>query len=86
MVSPPAPLPPPYPSFAKKSLYQFYVTATGLEPRTTYFVNEHSTFGQTSSKEFLDIQEAMECEFTMKHVRDMMRTYTPSMIYSPNLL
>ena len=41
---PPPPHPtPPHPTFAKKSLYPFNVTATGLEPRTTWLVNEHST-------------------------------------------
>ena len=40
--TPPHPTP-PHPTFAKKSLYPFNVTATGLEPRTTWLVNEHST-------------------------------------------
>ena len=40
-----------------------YVTATGLEPTTT-------------SKEFLDIQATIECGFTLKSVRDMIRTYS----------
>ena len=39
------------------------VTATGLEPRTTYFVNEHST-----------IQATIEFGFTLKRARDMTRT------------
>ena len=29
-----------------------------------------------SSKEFLDIQATIKCGFTLKHVRDMTRTYT----------
>ena len=29
-----------------------------------------------SSKEFLDIQATMECEFTLKCIRDMTRTYS----------
>ena len=29
-----------------------------------------------SSKEFLDIQANIECGFTLKHVRDMTRTYS----------
>ena len=29
-----------------------------------------------SSKEFLDIQATIECGFTLKHVRDMTRTYS----------
>ena len=62
------------------------VTATGLEPRTTQFVNEHSTiwpvavtstsdFAPALSKEFLDIQATVECGFTLKRVLDMTRTY-----------
>ena len=30
----------------------------------------------TSSKEFLDIQATIECGFTLKHVRDMIRIYS----------
>ena len=29
-----------------------------------------------SSKEFLDIQATMKCGFTLKQVRDMIRTYS----------
>ena len=29
----------------------------------------------TSSKEFIDIHATIECGFTLKHVRDMTRTY-----------
>ena len=32
----------------------------------------------TSSKEFLDIQAAIECGFTLKRVHDMIRAYTQS--------
>ena len=32
-------------------------------------------FRSPSSKEFLDIQESIECRFTLKRVRDMARTY-----------
>ena len=38
------------------------VTATGFEP--------------ASSKEFLDIQATIECGFTLKRVRDMIKTYS----------
>ena len=34
-----------------------------------------------SSKEFLDIQATMECAFTLKHVRDMIRTYSQIAFY-----
>ena len=32
-----------------------------------------SDFAPVSSKEFLDIQVNIECGFTLKHVRDMIR-------------
>ena len=34
-----------------------------------------SDFAPASSKEFLDIQAIIECGFTLKCVRDMIRTY-----------
>ena len=33
-------------------------------------------FAPASSKEFLDIQATIDCGFTLKHVRDMTRTYS----------
>ena len=36
----------------------------------------HSDFAPPSSKEFLDIQAVIECVFTLKRVRDMIRTYS----------
>ena len=35
-----------------------------------------SDFAPTSSKEFLDIQATIECGFTLKRIRDMIRTYS----------
>ena len=35
-----------------------------------------------SSKEFLDIQATVECGFTLKLVRDMIKTYNPSQVIS----
>ena len=35
-----------------------------------------------SSKEFLDIQIDIECGFTLKHIRDMIKTYNYSDNYS----
>ena len=35
-----------------------------------------SDYAPASSKEFLDIQATIECEFTLKRVRDMIRTYS----------
>ena len=39
-------------------------------------VTKTSDFAPASSKEFLDIQATIECGFTLKHVRDMIRTYS----------
>ena len=35
-----------------------------------------STYLYASSKEFLDIQATIECGFTLKRVRDMIKTYS----------
>ena len=39
-------------------------------------VTETSHFAPASSKEFIDIQETVECVLTLKRVRDMTRTYS----------
>ena len=39
-------------------------------------VTKTSDFATASSKEFLDIQATVECGFTLKRVRDMIRTYS----------
>ena len=39
-------------------------------------VTETSDFVPASSKEFLDIKTTIECGFTLKRVRDMIRTYS----------
>ena len=39
-------------------------------------VSSPSDFAPASSKEFLDIQATIECGFTLKRVRDMIRTYS----------
>ena len=36
---------------------------------------ETSDIAPISSKDFLDIQATIECDFTLKCVRDMIRTY-----------
>ena len=38
-------------------------------------VTSPSDFAPASSKEFLDIQATTECGFTLKRVRDMIKTY-----------
>ena len=37
-------------------------------------------FAPASSKEFLDIQATIECGFTLKRVRDMIRTYSDTLL------
>ena len=44
-------------------------------------VTSTSDFAPASSKEFLDIQETIECGFTLKRVRDMTRRYNENYIY-----
>ena len=39
-------------------------------------VTSTSDSARVSSKEFLDIQAIIECGFTLKRVRDMIRTYS----------
>ena len=39
-------------------------------------VTKTSDIAPGSSKEFLDIQATMECGFTLKHVRDIIKTYS----------
>ena len=39
-------------------------------------VTQTSDIAPVSSKEFLDIQVTIECEFTLKHTRDMIITYS----------
>ena len=41
-------------------------------------VDVTSDIAPVSSKEFLDIQAAIECRFSLKNVRDMIRTYSSS--------
>ena len=36
-----------------------------------------SDIATVSSEEFLDIQATISCRFTLKHVRDMITTYSP---------
>ena len=48
-------------------------------------VTQTSDFPLVSSKGFLDIQATTECGFTLKRVRDMIRTYSRN-IYRYNIL
>ena len=44
-------------------------------------VTETLDFAPVSSKEFLDIQATVESGFTLKRVRDMIRTYSHGVNY-----
>ena len=86
------------------------MTATGLEPTTTYTLifqcasgclsgcgfHLHTLqvpictlpvpvtklrFAHVLSKEFLDIQATIECGFTLKRVRDMIKTYNLQYVF-----
>ena len=44
-------------------------------------VTETSDFAPVSSKEFLDIQATIECGFTLKRVRDIIKTYSLKIVF-----
>ena len=43
-------------------------------------VTQASDFAPASSRKFLDIQTTIQCGFTVKHVRDMIRTYSQATV------
>ena len=43
-------------------------------------ITQTSDIAPVSSNVFLDIQVTIECEFTLKRVRDMIRTYRPLLL------
>ena len=43
-------------------------------------VTKTSDFAPASNKKFFDIQATVECGFTLERVRDMIRTYSPSIL------
>ena len=45
-------------------------------------VTYNSDFVPVSGKEFLDIQVTIECGFTLKRLRDMIRTYSHYFLFS----
>ena len=47
-----------------------------VEGSSPVAVTQTSDFAPASSKELLDIQATIECEFTLKLVRDIIRTYS----------
>ena len=57
------------------------MTATGLEPTTTYFVNEHTLSCVVGTYLHGADKCADKCGFTLKRVRDMIRTYRLTLIF-----
>ena len=57
-------------------LFTNYVVVGSNPVAVTYT----SDLASVSSKEFLDIQVTLECRFTLKHVRDMIRTYNEKVV------
>ena len=47
-----------------------------------YFAKPFNHFAPASSKEFLDIQATIECGFTLKRVRDMIRTFSRLILHT----
>ena len=67
------------PSFLKYSIYfkmpidiPLWETNTGQ--KRSFFVGPK--ISPVSSKKFLEVQATLECRFTLKRARDMMRTYS----------
>ena len=52
----------------------FVYELIGCEFESPVAVTETSDMAPVSSKKSLDIQATIECRFTLKHVRDMIRT------------
>ena len=58
---------------------EFDAKLKGISDRVTKNKTKHlivEDFAPASSKEFLDIQATIECGFTLKRVRDMIKTYS----------
>ena len=57
-------------------VFFYKLSGCGFESRCSHISRCTSHIAPVSSKEFLDIQAATECEFTLKRVRDIIRTYS----------
>ena len=53
-------------------VFVYELNGCGFESRCSHL--KTSDFAPVSSKEFLDIKATIECGFTLKRVRDMIRT------------
>ena len=54
-------------------MFVYELSGSGFESSCSHL--KTSDFAPASSKEVLDIQATIECGFTLKRVRDMIRTY-----------
>ena len=63
------------------------MTATGFQPEATQFLNKYSTryTALVSIKEFLNIQATLERRFTLKRVRDIIKTYSQTNANNKNV-
>ena len=50
----------------------------------TIAVTQNSDIASVSSEEFLDIQASIECRFTLKRVRDMIKTCSKKVLMTAN--
>ena len=61
---------------SRNSLLEAGAKSEGEVSSNPVAVTSPSDFAPASSKEFLDIQATIECGFTLKRVRDMIKTYS----------
>ena len=59
-------------------VFVYELSGSGFDSRCSHL---NCRFATASSKEFRDIQATIECGFTLKHVRDMTRTYSQILLY-----
>ena len=60
----------------QKTFLVFFHELSGCGFDSNLMVKWTSDFAPAPSKEFLDIQTTIECEFSLKRVRDMIKTYS----------
>ena len=63
-----------WPVWQNGSVFVCELSGCGFESSCSHL--KTSDFAPASSKEFLDIQATIECGFTLKRVRDMIKTYS----------
>ena len=60
----------------QKTFLVFFHELSGCGFDSNLMFKWTSDFAPAPSKEFLDIQTTIECEFSLKRVRDMIKTYS----------